>query len=133
MEKQFCDYEIAFALKELGFDEECFGYFGIKDEILRSIDTDFKSFRGLSFECLAAPLWQQAIDWIREICNLHIEIERYVDEDNTYSFIGWVCGDLEEEIPTNDDYTESYFEARTAAILEAIEIIKNKNEERTSY
>lgn len=63
MEKQFVSYELALKLKELGFDEECFGawknnketpmkgYF--ENQIMSSLDN-----------AILAPLWQQAFDWL---------------------------------------------------------------------
>lgn len=43
MEKQFVTYEIALKLKEIGFDEECFGYYTpIKDWMMKGKYSDGK-------------------------------------------------------------------------------------------
>jgi len=45
MEKQFVTYEIALKLKELGFNELCFGYFnGDKELMLSKRSDDFSCF-----------------------------------------------------------------------------------------
>ena len=73
MEKEFVPYEIALALKELGFDEPCFGfYFKEKEE------EEFKlivrggtgAFFGYQFD---APLYQQAFRWFKDNYNLRKE------------------------------------------------------------
>lgn len=74
IEKQFVTYEIALALKELGFDEPCMAIYrdrwndfgvtlisdGIKIKGTQSNTLYYKSDKEMI--CLA-PLWQQAIDW----------------------------------------------------------------------
>jgi hypothetical protein len=60
----FVTYEIALKLKEKGFNEQCLAFFnGVGDDMLQPIDTDFINFREIG-ECIAAPLWQQVIDWL---------------------------------------------------------------------
>jgi hypothetical protein len=60
MKEQFVTYEIALALKELGFySEDCFGYFS-------SIDNNLIMLHNRWNIGVLAPLWQQAIDWLRK-------------------------------------------------------------------
>ncbi len=62
----FVTYEIALKLKEKGFNEQCLAFFnGVGDDMLQPIDTDFINFREIG-ECVAAPIWQQVIDWFGE-------------------------------------------------------------------
>lgn len=63
MQKQFVTYEIALKLKELGFDEECLGWFWGKTPVLEIGRTTLDA---LINPAILAPLWQQAIDWLRE-------------------------------------------------------------------
>ena len=69
MKKQFVTYEIALKLKELGFDEECFGYYSQNDTndmhylCIYQEEDYFLSGDVPSIIGLEAPLWQQAIDW----------------------------------------------------------------------
>jgi hypothetical protein len=75
-EKDFVPYEQALALKELGFDESCFGYyyttngkdwqFAEKSEYYR-LDDEINI--GSKFSLLA-PLYQQAFSFFREKYNL---------------------------------------------------------------
>ena len=43
MKEQFCNYEISLKLKELGFDEECFGYYTSMKNWMISINPKYNS------------------------------------------------------------------------------------------
>ena len=126
MEKQFCTYEISRKLKELGFNEKCLYSYSITD-----IDSNGNYFENPVLQpyedeyYIKAPLWQQAIDWFREVHDIHIEIEFYTSEGEIdCSYVGWIVRDdfdIEEPI-----YLDSYYLARESAIKEAIELIENK-------
>ena len=69
IQNQFCSYEIALKLKELGFDEKCFGYYGNKYgevELFSEFVLDHSKniFYTQSRTETSAPLWQQVIDWL---------------------------------------------------------------------
>lgn len=71
MEKEFIPYEQALALKELGFDEPCLGYYLtnlLTNEVKLFIDnrTGFSSFE----KTTPAPTFSQAFKWFRENFNL---------------------------------------------------------------
>ena len=120
MDKEFIPYEQALALKELGFDEDCFGfYFKEKDEeefklILRG---KTGAFFGYQFD---APLYQQAFSFFREKYNLkgHVEAVEYLDETpNTYH---WCIFNK-----YNSGYDQlTYEEAELECLKKLIEIIK---------
>ncbi len=63
MKNQFTPYEEALILKELGFNEESFGYYA-GNELITSINEIFKSTEIL---IISAPLYQQAFKFLREI------------------------------------------------------------------
>jgi len=74
MEKEFIPYEQALALKELGFDEPCFGRWLIiteweapTGEIRLQLGAEAESYD--KNQC-TAPLYQQAFRWFREKYNL---------------------------------------------------------------
>jgi hypothetical protein len=86
MTKEFVKYEQALALKELGFDEPCFGYWqgGTNDETTMRCNqgtiyvSDYNTFkntfpngesRGMT---VISPLYQQAFRWFREKYDLRI-------------------------------------------------------------
>lgn len=137
MKEQFVTYEIALKLKELGFDEECFGYYSEQHDKTKFLclyqeEDYFDEIR------LEAPLWQQVIDWLREKHDIVIEIARqkYFDTyANSYAY-EVVCKvyknkELEGSVVIRDNKNNhifySYEEAREQAILKAIELIKKQN------
>lgn len=119
MKNQFINYEISLDLKELGFNEECLGYYicrnssyGIDDLLITSEYVDLLPFDSSSCK---TPLWQQAIDWLRESHNITIDIAKIYNGTDNYHFA----------INLIWEYFEgTYYEAREAAIIKAIEIIK---------
>jgi len=79
MKKDFIPYEQALALKELGFDEPCFGYYSIDPFNLKSPTFNLEK----PFErewCLPAPLYQQAFRWFREKYGLCLVIKPIDDK-----------------------------------------------------
>jgi hypothetical protein len=76
MNKEFCTYEQALALKELGFDEPCFGCYdekGVFGLTVMSIKQYYTNSKEDTWNC-SAPLYQQAFRWFREKYNIHAEI-----------------------------------------------------------
>jgi len=67
MESLFVLYEIALALKELGFDEPCLGYY---DKTQTFHLCSFQNMNDKGF--VSAPLYQQAFRWFREKYDLHL-------------------------------------------------------------
>ena len=80
MNKEFIPYEQALALKELGFDEPCFGTW----------DRPYKLWTGnpvngvlnIPEDVILAPLYQQAFRWFREKHGICSWIERLYTEDS---------------------------------------------------
>ena len=73
MEKEFIPYEQALALKKLGFNEPCFGFY-IGDIIRLTLYTDcgWKNSTipyDTQEELLTAPLYQQAFRWLLTLLN----------------------------------------------------------------
>jgi len=69
MEKEFIPYEQALELKELGFDEDCFGYYKLqgKELVFREIrNTIISNWRDsfMKFSQCSAPTYQQAFRWL---------------------------------------------------------------------
>lgn len=127
MNKEFTPHEQALALKELGFDEECLGYYNI-DPSLKHIP--FNPFSPFEHEwCLAAPLYQQAFRWFREKHNILSTIYAnasgflYEWED---AIGGTHRGWSEYEGPNDSGCWDTYEEAELACLKKLIEIIKNK-------
>ena len=140
MKEQFVTYEIALKLKELGFNKPCLasyytddernyakdGTYDCRQKISSSIDFDpfkeeFDNFYINSNETyyVSAPLWQQAIDYLRKDKEKYISIiphDKYLHgikiRHNTSTLIhgGYIAYEI----------------AREQAILKAIELCQNK-------
>jgi hypothetical protein len=153
MEKKFVTYDIAKALKELGYSEPCLGHFQDNIEMFSHKPINGVLYLGFLGQCksepydwnntpkwgvasqvfYSAPLWQDVIDWFREKHNIIIEISYYQYHGK---FIGLHYKYLINRIlsePILDDYSESlhdenenvdFYKAREQAILKAIELIK---------
>ena len=124
MEKEFIPYEQALELKELNFDEECFGEWqNLKTGKNLSINQDEDSYvynipvLGAN---ISAPLYQQAFRWFRE----------------KYGLVGWIEGNegkrmfmyrIESPIDSDDQLNcspfKTYEEAELACIKKLIEIV----------
>ena len=120
MIKEFIPYEQALELKELGFDEECFGYYSFSEKItLKSCFNRTPII--LSGKKCSIPLYSQVFRWFREKHNL----ESHVKKD-------WIDGILqgyESIIECLDGYIDvgtfkTYEEAELECLKKLIEIVK---------
>ena len=122
MEKEFVKYEQALALKELGFDEPCFGYY--RNYGTNKFYIEFIHRLPERFRSTKAPLYQQAFRWFREKHKLQAEILWRGD-------MGCFCYKTGKFKPrsyefSKDDY-KTYEEAEQACLDKLIEICKNDN------
>ncbi len=130
MNKEFLPYEQALALKKLGFDEPCFGYYistsyynSKKEKKYRKAILYHGHFNKNSLSefddnksiQVIAPLYQQAFRWFRENYDLYFPIN--LDD----------CGQYYFEV--NNEYDvcrNTYEEAELECLKKLIEIVKNK-------
>ena len=123
MKEQFVPYEQALALKELGFDEECFGYYYLDSNNKSGLTQPQSSFkRWYTGKEVLAPLWQQAFDWFRKEHKLCFTM--FPNRENK-----WTCNitTVNKNYNLVDScYGKSYEEAQLACLEKLIEIIKNK-------
>ena len=121
MENEFVKYEQALALKELGFDEPCFGYY---DNGVFIFWYDSKQETELLLNC-TAPTYSQAFRWFRENCVLDSIIQPTYSTKYQYRVFN-----VETKCKTQvyGDYMskefKTYEEAELAAIVKLIEIVK---------
>jgi hypothetical protein len=119
MNKEFVTYEQALALKKLGFDEPCFGYFNTDEELVYGID--IKTIKYVlkyhkKDESVLAPTYQQAFSFFREKHNL----SGWISHSGWYHIIS-------KSIEINEKIlSEKYEEAENTCLDKLIEIIKNK-------
>ena len=87
MNKEFVPYEEALALKELGFDEPCFGYY-TEDKIWRPASYSFEGTE-YPFNSIwpypTSPTYQQAFRWFREKYKLHSHISLGISDEQDRS------------------------------------------------
>ena len=80
MEKEFVTYEIALALKELGFDESCLNFYFRGEALIEMKATH--TFKEDS-ECVKAPLYQQVFRWFREKYKIECYVNSYWNENDS--------------------------------------------------
>jgi hypothetical protein len=123
MDKEFVPYQEAFELKKLGFNEECFWWYGFekylrKDRIGTS--TNYSYF--LENKSCSAPLYSQAFRWFRENHNMSGEVGINVMEDDEYCY---EIGDVKTRTTVDEGSYKTYEEAELACLKKLIEIVKN--------
>lgn len=81
--KEFIPYEQSVLLKELGFDEPCFGLYH-NDKTC--YPTQCKSHEQFHGQVCSAPLRQQAFEFFRKKYNVHMYPTKY---DETKWWVNW--------------------------------------------
>jgi hypothetical protein len=124
MDKEYVPYEQALELKELGFDEPCFGWYSSKENNPLRFGI-CKTYLGIE-TCSKAPLYQQAFKWFREKHNIDISINTIYSKynENTSKKYGGAIDN--GSVFTNVGFYDTYEEAELACLKKLIEIVKNK-------
>ena len=127
MENEFIPYELALALKELGFDEPCFCYWYTQQGSFPSIrtkDIQFNGWKNYPDSNTVAPLYQQAFRWFREVHKINPQIafcEYSIESENSWKFTF--------DNPTKRQFWQgefdNYEEAELECLKKLIEITKN--------
>ena len=145
MKKEFIPYEQALELKELGFDEPCFAFYGIDGDYIIGIDEvrfntisnyDFNSRTSEESNSCSAPLYQQAFRWFREKYDIHYSIDRECSQHDfkwgyNWSLYNWT-GMFDEyltsapDAPVGEWVYDTYEEAELACLKKLIELVKQK-------
>ena len=130
MTQEFIPYQQALELKELGFNEPCFGLYAPPSK------TIFLHHYGLlsAKEQVLAPLYQQAFRWFREKHNLMFQIF-YLRNGNHAAIIHNTTPEymslVDQVNPSSGCVGEvvdcySYEEAELECLIKLIEIVKTK-------
>ena len=135
MIKEFVPYEPSLDMKELGFNEPCFGWFRstlipsnfteyfLETEFgMNESPSDWVNSNFLDKAC-SAPLYQQSFRFFREKYNLDYEIT-YAGKKGEYKAF------VEEYIYGNNGSSPSIFsyeEAELECLKKLIEIVKDEN------
>ena len=128
MDKEFVTYEVALALKELGYDDT--PWFG-NQASLYDVDGEHTMYTnygvmysGLSDGYIPAPLKQQVFRWFRENYDLIGLIHIGTHE---FSFSVYKNGHRVSPLKEYLNYNEAYEEAENACIDKLIEIAKQQD------
>jgi hypothetical protein len=118
MKNEFVTYEQALALKELGFDEQCFGGYAKDDKTLYiGYDAEFGEHFFRDFY-IRAPLKQQALRWFREKYKIRFFIQSAMADSGEYFKLLFPNGEQRGRA------YDTYEEAENACIDKLIEIAK---------
>jgi hypothetical protein len=131
MEAEFIPYEQALALKELGFDEPCFGYYVPLSDNTQELEIKLIETNGNRI--IIAPLYQQAFRWFREKYNLRgfIGFRPNVKQFDCHIYDMSLSGVEYTKQRTTEEYNKdtkvgTYEEAELECLRKLIEIVKNK-------
>jgi hypothetical protein len=85
----FLSHEDSMRLKDLGFNEQCLGWWSSDSKWERGMTTNEESWL-TNARCCAAPTHQQVIEWIYaksngELCPVYDPSKSYMDRTNSLS------------------------------------------------
>jgi hypothetical protein len=124
MEKEFVPYEFALRMKQLGFDEPCFGVYPLNggDFILCGSTERIRP----KIESILAPTYSQVFKWFRD----KYKLKSYVDTDNCYRIFGgiWDVNEYKDCVYDIDsgEY-DSHEESELECLKNIIEIVESEN------
>ena len=126
MEREFVPYELAVKLKELGFDEQCLGYYSDTELVYNShTNNEMQRFR------YAAATFSQAFRWFRDTHKMfhEIQIDRTTQPKFCYAVFHYEHYGNYEGIGIEDwSLYRTYEEAELACLDKLIEIVEYKSE-----
>jgi hypothetical protein len=130
MEREFVPYKIALALKELGFDESCFGFYSQNNSLIYYQDSpnDY-NYLEEAIQNIYAPTFSQAFRWFREKYNLfcEIQIDRTTDPKFCFDIFQYEHFGNYKEIGIGEWYLyRTQEEAELECLKKLIEIVKEK-------
>lgn len=129
MNKDFIPYVLALELKNLGFDEECYGHSYTENEENFHLDMLplMKNSKWESVGAISIPMYHQALSWLRDKHKIYVEVTSVVNfGDECYEDEFEVI--VHKKIFYNDIIIEgdfkSYEEALEIGIKESLKHIK---------
>ena len=128
MEKEFIPYEQALEIKELGFNQPCFGYYtGDKKHL--QLRPNMGRMNEPSDDVPTAPTFSQAFRWFREKYNLfcEIQIDRTAEPKFCFDIFQYEHFGNYKEIRIGEWYLyRTQEEAELECLNKLIEIVKRK-------
>ena len=124
MKKEFVPHEIALALAKLKFNEKCFGYYGIQNELKIEISSNLDT-NLTRRDFYAAPTYSQAFRWFREKYGLWQIVMQNTDKDWTYDILP-ITGIKDYKL---FDVFDTYEEAELECLKELIKIVNKTHKQ----
>lgn len=133
MNKEFIPYEQALALKELGFDKPCFGYFYHENMFTKchpkiyhsNTFTECDTYEKIPSDSCKVPLYQQAFRFFREKYGLYHSVGLDNSLENDVNCDYQIINHNQSISEFETDF-KSYEEADLACLKKLIGIVKNK-------
>jgi hypothetical protein len=132
MEKEFVPYPLALRMKELGYDEPCFGWFGVDVGLI--VDIGCKNSTHVLQYVVSAPTWRSAFNWFTRKYGIEGFIHKAIE--GTYYFVIKKIGNNEDNMyeftksaPKQFDTHEEAELACLEKLIEIAESIKEKENE----
>jgi len=131
MEKEFVPYELAWELKQLGFDEPCLAVFNDSKQFRINLESRNWNDNLVNGDTTSSPTFQQVFRWFREKHNIDAWVQLFVSEkqngkpflpDESYAYYIFEDGVYVADGVNFLDYEE----AELACLQKLIEIIKTK-------
>jgi len=122
MEKEFVPYQPSLDLKELGFDEPCFGWYNWTGKDLSLTNNSY-----VDINPTPAPLYQQAFRWFREKYKISGEIssDYYLEgKDNEWEYNIYQLGKEDDGYVGTIPIFKTPEEAELECLKKLIEIVK---------
>ncbi len=119
MEREFVPYMLAVKLKELGFDEPCFGYYHVCDGYTKGYAFCYfnEPERYESDSAVLAPTFSQTFRFFREKYGVHGSPTKYSETQWWVEWGSWTS-----------PVFETFEEAELAWLEKLIEIVETKSE-----
>ena len=125
MEKEFIPYELALRLKNLGFDEPCFGIFRDNKKLVIGCDSDFAPNNTWCSESkfsnesnISAPIFSQAFRYLRNKYDLRASFPS--KNYGHFEYIIETSNSLFKEFEFEDEEMFTYHEKAELACLDKL-------------
>lgn len=125
MNKEFVPYEEALALKELGFDGECFSHYYRDGDISRTFHLAPITNDCIIVEC-TAPLYQQAFRWFRKNHGIWYQPHTTKDSNGDWYYFSIEGGPKRTDITSGSD---EYEIEELKCLRKLIEIVNQNKDE----
>jgi hypothetical protein len=133
---EFIPYGLAFRMKQLGFDEPCFGWYEHNSNFYYCYQEGLvppSPSKKLIKGAVKAPTFQQAFRWFRDNYGLIGDpIPLSTSKNGPTTHYGWnICSSIDAGVDweNDDDGFKTYEEAQLACLEELIDIVEQKEKE----